>query len=360
MSSNYSNLEHAGGGSSASRRERTPAECDLSTEVWPWPLVGRSRQLERFCDTLAVGTCSGVVLAGVAGAGKTRLAVECLALAATPAAFDDGAAYDPANNTWRLLPPAPIAARANTLALWTGGRLILLGGRPAVQGGADQGFADGAVFDPAQRTWQHIDAPRTPSGHGLSWETAAATDKEIFAWSGWSTSQQLGPNTSGETGGTDLFAYEPSTRQWRQIQPSPGALARTAEALWTGQVLVVRGDTYNCGGCSHPYTPTATALYDPAQNTWTPVPPDPLGASHLLSVWTGAAMLSFNPGGLYGKTIPGDSSAYEPSTGQWTLLAQAPFGCSQSPPPLWTGTQVLLYCPQGDATHHGIALTVQS
>ena len=47
----------------------------------PWPLVGRNRELERVGDVLAAGERSGVVLAGLAGVGKTRLASECLALA---------------------------------------------------------------------------------------------------------------------------------------------------------------------------------------------------------------------------------------------------------------------------------------
>jgi DNA-binding CsgD family transcriptional regulator len=43
--------------------------------------VGRSGELERVGDVLAAGERSGVVLAGRAGVGKTRLATECLALA---------------------------------------------------------------------------------------------------------------------------------------------------------------------------------------------------------------------------------------------------------------------------------------
>jgi type II secretory pathway predicted ATPase ExeA len=46
-----------------------------------WPLVGRAAELERVGKLLAVGT-KGVVLVGAAGVGKTRLASECLALAA--------------------------------------------------------------------------------------------------------------------------------------------------------------------------------------------------------------------------------------------------------------------------------------
>lgn len=47
----------------------------------PWPLVGRSDVLELVGDVLAAGDRSGVVLAGLAGVGKTRLATECMAMA---------------------------------------------------------------------------------------------------------------------------------------------------------------------------------------------------------------------------------------------------------------------------------------
>jgi ATP/maltotriose-dependent transcriptional regulator MalT len=46
-----------------------------------WPLVGRTAELERVNRILAAGA-GGVVLAGPAGVGKTRLATECLRLAA--------------------------------------------------------------------------------------------------------------------------------------------------------------------------------------------------------------------------------------------------------------------------------------
>ncbi|MDQ3898516.1 MAG: AAA family ATPase, partial [Actinomycetota bacterium] len=46
-----------------------------------WPLVGRSRELELVGDLLAGGERSAVVLAGLSGVGKTRLASECLSLA---------------------------------------------------------------------------------------------------------------------------------------------------------------------------------------------------------------------------------------------------------------------------------------
>ncbi|HTJ76708.1 MAG TPA: LuxR C-terminal-related transcriptional regulator [Acidimicrobiales bacterium] len=51
--------------------------------IGPWPLVGRSHELEFFGDVLAGGERSAVVLTGRAGVGKTRLALECLAIAET-------------------------------------------------------------------------------------------------------------------------------------------------------------------------------------------------------------------------------------------------------------------------------------
>jgi DNA-binding NarL/FixJ family response regulator len=46
-----------------------------------WPLVGRSAEFDRVAGALARPECSGVVLIGPGGVGKTRLATECLALA---------------------------------------------------------------------------------------------------------------------------------------------------------------------------------------------------------------------------------------------------------------------------------------
>lgn len=50
--------------------------------IGAWPLTGRNSELERLDAILARRDWPGVVLAGPAGVGKTRLANECLVLAA--------------------------------------------------------------------------------------------------------------------------------------------------------------------------------------------------------------------------------------------------------------------------------------
>ena len=48
----------------------------------PWPLAGREAELRSVADALSDASASGIVIAGPAGVGKTRLAVEASALAA--------------------------------------------------------------------------------------------------------------------------------------------------------------------------------------------------------------------------------------------------------------------------------------
>jgi hypothetical protein len=273
---------------------------------------------------------------------------------------DDGAAYDPTTNHWTLLPQAPLTARTYAIAVWTGSRLLLLGGQAAITTNTVGSYPDGAVYDPVLNRWQHLVPPPPPHGHPLTWRAAVPAGGRLLAWSEWATSRQIGPRTFTSSGGVDLFAYNEHTGRWRLVPGKPG-LPDVEEALWTGRSVAVRGITYNCGSCPGPFVPEATDLYTPDRNTWARLPPDPLGADHLLSVWTGAALFSFDPSEISGPVAPGDASAYNLATRRWTRLPRAPAGCSTDQPPLWTGRQILMYCPRSGrgahARHDGLAFS---
>lgn len=58
--------------------------------------------------------------------------------------LDDGAAYDPATDTWRDLPAGPLAPRDRHVAAWTGEAMLVFGG--CCRG--NRYFADAAVYSP--------------------------------------------------------------------------------------------------------------------------------------------------------------------------------------------------------------------
>jgi len=266
----------------------------------------------------------------------------------------DGAAYDPATNRWSLLPAAPLSPRADANAIWTGAEVVILGGESTRADGSSRNYGDGAAYDPSTNRWQHIPAPVPPSGHPLTLGLAAQVDGELLAWSEWS---MYGSGDAGGftiTGGADLFAYAEVTGRWSLIPDAAGALPDVEEVLSTGQQAIVRGITYFCGGCPGPALPEASDLYDPAQNRWTALPPDPVAVTGATSAWTGAALFSFNPAGETGSPstpsedlVPGDASVYDPVNNAWQPLAAAPSGCNDGWPwsPVWTGTEIVIYCP---------------
>ena len=67
-------------------------------------------------------------------------------------ASDEGAAYTPATNSWRSLPPSPLSARAAPGA-WTGTELIVAGGN---DGEGEHRFSDAAAYNPITRTWRSL------------------------------------------------------------------------------------------------------------------------------------------------------------------------------------------------------------
>jgi hypothetical protein len=90
--------------------------------------------------------------------------------------FADGAAYDPATNTWRPLPAAPISARIGPAQQWTGKDLLIWGGTP---GTYNTFFADGAAYTPETGTWQ-----RMTTWTGRLVTSDVWTGKELVVWGG--------------------------------------------------------------------------------------------------------------------------------------------------------------------------------
>jgi hypothetical protein len=131
----------------------------------------------------------------------------------------DGAAYDPALDSWRRLAPSPLPPRPRPSAVWTGTEMIVWGGDvgPAPAGEV------GAVYDPTADTWRPLRAAPFPSLRDVS-----------LYWSGTAL-LVVGGRDGG--GGSGNAAYDPRSEQWTFLPPPPFGWGGAASA-WTDEGLV--------------------------------------------------------------------------------------------------------------------------
>ena len=266
----------------------------------------------------------------------------------------DGAALDPVANRWRPLPPAPLVARGDPAAVWTGSEMLVWGGSAG-----EERFVDGAAFNPRTNRWRTISS--NPFG-GVIRPVAVWTGTEMLVFS--STN---GPRTAS--------AYDPRTDQWRRLAPPPGLLVMPfPQVAWTGSTAMfilwpdtstpppgsgfptsdlapAPGPAAGASPTSPPGTPPARPIpagggpnsnmflvsYSPTSDQWARLPEVALrdgGVPRL--VWTGREALLLQNGA--------PSAAFDPAHQTWRSLAAVPEGArSFADAAVWTGRLVLLW-----------------
>lgn len=119
------------------------------------------------------------------------------------------AAYDPATGTWRTTTPSPLTLRSHVAGAWTGTELIVWGG---ISHDADGAFAgnpdDGAAYDPTTDTWRVL--PPAPMVGAVV--DAAWTGSEVLFTPGYS-GDPAGTVTARSGGGS----YDPATDSWSPV-----------------------------------------------------------------------------------------------------------------------------------------------
>jgi hypothetical protein len=248
------------------------AAYDPRTDSWrplaPAPLDARS-------GAAAVWTGTEVIVWGGHGAGPSVVSIDEDGRSHSPTSRSDGAAYDPATDTWRPIAPAPIVSAGSTRAVWTGSEAVFLAGTNSVEA---------AIYDPAADTWRTVRGPGRPIPPYPS-----------IAWTG---SEVVAPLM--EPRGEDMtplwHALDPATGRWRELPAAP--LGGIPTVAWTGQVVVARD------------AEGATATFDPATGEWTARDHSPSGlAAGSPTVWTGDRLLVWQPTG---------AATFDPATGTWS------------------------------------------
>jgi hypothetical protein len=225
--------------------------------------------------------------------------------------FGDGAAFDPASRTWRMLPPAPIEART-AFSTWTGRELL-------VWGSTDRSTRrrDGAAYDPSTDTWRPIaEGPVDITDGSAVW-----TGEEMIV-----LGAALDGNNHADTPTAIAAAYDPEADAWRELPPSdlsPQAMT----ASWLGGELIAWD--YD----------QASASYDPATDSWEALPRVPLAFSECRPVSIATSQIVF--GEFCGGTV-----VFVPGEGAWqrdSMPAPEPEGgCCWVHEPVAAGDVVLV------------------
>lgn len=162
----------------------------------------------------------------------------------------DGAAFDLANGTWRVIAAAPLSPRCCHAAAWTGTEMIVWGGRVE-----NSFFYDGAAYNPVTDTWRLL--PPAPGFSGKDPSMIWIGDEAVvFGVAG--DSDTTGEHIAGA-------AYDPVTDSWRALADSPvWVRADDGKVWWAGESII----TANVG-----YGPEndRIARYDLAADSWTMV-----------------------------------------------------------------------------------------
>lgn len=273
---------------------------------------------------------------------------------------NDGALYNPSTRTWRMLPPAPLPATVAPQALLVDGQVVVL--PRDVPTGTARSATPAAAYNPASNAWRRIaPLPLAPQGQYFT-VTAVSTGKGIIAWEAWGSRSTLNDSTTSYSAGLASYRYDTKANHWSVDSSGDGPPARVEKALWTGRQILVPATVqcplgYQCAATTggHGYALNVVT------NTWSAIARGPVDAFNPTSVWTGAALLSFDASAGSGAAGSGGAAAWDPSTDTWTTLPTAPYAGDVAA--VWTGSSLLVWGPMSrtsdfDGTHPPVVSTV--
>jgi Kelch motif protein len=236
------------------------------------------------------------------------------------------AAFNPTSNRWRSLRAAPVTGSS---VLVSAGRQVLTWG-----GGCCGDFsASGSVYNVASDTWQPM--PASPlTGR---WD----------AYGVWTGTELLviGGNTEGSVL-TDAGAYNPLGRRWRSLPPMPAPRAG-ATAVWTGTEVLIVGGHSRAWPIDKVYADGVA--FNPVTNRWRTLPSSPISRYDHMAVWTGSRLLVWG-----GQTLPRDAETgvystpphgmiFDPVTGTWSAMPVSVLRGRTRAATAWTGSEMLIW-----------------
>lgn len=162
-----------------------------------------------------------------------------------------GAAYDPAHDSWRVIPAPPDGVPPEVV--WTGKALI--------------SWQMSSELEVTGSSWHSITpAPLTPRPEAA----AIGVDNKLFVWGGCDPTRCSDFEGRAPAGSRDGAIYDPVSGKWTSLPPSPFESGNGATAAGRDDTVYVVANGSAQGG-SAPF-----ASYSLPTRTWTTLPTSPL------------------------------------------------------------------------------------
>jgi hypothetical protein len=176
----------------------------------------------------------------------------------------------PTDEAWGKLPKSPLSARRDSVGAWVGDRVVIVGGRsdqPCQDTSdcvdAEPAQRDGASYDPYTEEWARI----APAPIPVTQYSSAVLNGNLYLFAfDVANGVQVGAHGRAPV---SFLRYNVETDAWTTL-PAPssaGALVAAGDRL-----LAIPGSDENGA--------TVDSIFDPATETWSALPDDPLGPSY--------------------------------------------------------------------------------
>jgi hypothetical protein len=264
--------------------------------------------------------------------------------------FNNGASYNPANDTWSPIRSDSSAPRqAFAQAVWTGSEMFTFGGvdvNYVTSYDPNYGNLTQWLWVPERTgrsyhltndfwTWRGIPDGSGPNINGRRYGTLAWTGSEVIACGG----EGLNETNYFPYARADGQAYNMSSGTWRTLPAAPLGGGVDSQSTWMGNQLFV----------SDP-AGSARAAYSPSSNSWSVLPnyfgPTPLKQNDPSAIWTGKEMIIW--GGLVNGVVSNRGRRYNPTTALWTEISttNAP-SARMRHSAVWTGSRMIVWGGDG-------------
>ena len=258
--------------------------------------------------------------------------------------------FDPATWRWKRLAPPPIGPRSDARVLWGGTRLIVVGG----QGPSALELLNGAAYNPANDRWSLLPAmPHFVSGPGSKEEpvglTPAWANGALYVWVTRQVSRSCGTGCGEISAKVQALRWSPGSSRWLPgPTPPPGVsiLGSTSETMGTSIALLGGSSCLPEMSCL-PTLGKTFSLWSPTTGKWSSIPSNAALRDEPAFAWTGRRLVAVSPYlTTAGYVVGGYAAAFRPVGGSWNSLPSLPVPMGPPTGPafsgtVWTGSELI-------------------